>query len=113
MPETLITPRPGGGRAFRKEIWRRHRQAALRQWRRRHSFHMQEGDRNLASLLEMFLQMFREPFIVQRYLKDVRKGDKRFILIEGRARRRHQPRCRPSTIHARTCMWAGAPNKPI
>ena len=27
--------------------------------------------------------MFREPFIVQRYLKDVRKGDKRIILIDG------------------------------
>ena len=46
-------------------------------------FMMQEGDRNLASLLEMFQQMFREPFIVQRYLKDVRKGDKRIILIDG------------------------------
>ena len=31
----------------------------------------------------MFGQMFREPFIVQRYLKDVRKGDKRIILIDG------------------------------
>jgi glutathione synthase len=31
----------------------------------------------------MFEQMFREPFIVQRYLKDVRKGDKRIILIDG------------------------------
>ena len=27
--------------------------------------------------------LHREPFIVQRYLKDVRKGDKRIILIEG------------------------------
>ena len=27
--------------------------------------------------------MFREPYIVQRYLKEVRKGDKRIILIEG------------------------------
>ena len=42
-----------------------------------------KGSRNLASLLEMFAQMFREPFIVQRYLKDVRKGDKRIILIDG------------------------------
>jgi glutathione synthase len=33
----------------------------------------------------MFGQMFREPFIVQRYLKDVRKGDKRIILIDGEA----------------------------
>jgi glutathione synthase len=46
-------------------------------------FHLHEADRNLASLLEMFGQMFREPFIVQRYLKDVRKGDKRIILIDG------------------------------
>lgn len=46
-------------------------------------FHLHEADRNLASLLEMFQQMFREPFIVQRYLKDVRKGDKRIILIDG------------------------------
>ena len=27
--------------------------------------------------------MFREPFIVQRYLPDVRKGDKRIILVDG------------------------------
>ena len=32
------------------------------------------------------------PIIVQRYLKDVRKGDKRIILIDGEAGRRHQPR---------------------
>ena len=46
-------------------------------------FHLREDDRNLSALLEMFDQMFREPFIVQRYLKDVRKGDKRIILIDG------------------------------
>lgn len=46
-------------------------------------FHLTENDRNLTSLLEMFEQMFREPFIVQRYLKDVRAGDKRIILIDG------------------------------
>ncbi|TWG65550.1 glutathione synthase [Aminobacter sp. J44] len=46
-------------------------------------FHLPEADRNLSSLLEMFGQIFREPFIVQRYLKDVRKGDKRIILIDG------------------------------
>jgi glutathione synthase len=46
-------------------------------------FHLKDDDRNLASLLEMFDQMFREPFIVQRYLNDVRKGDKRIILIDG------------------------------
>jgi glutathione synthase len=48
-------------------------------------FHLRQDDRNLASLLEMFSQMFREPFIVQRYLPEVRKGDKRIILIDGEA----------------------------
>jgi glutathione synthase len=46
-------------------------------------FHLAEADRNLASLLEMFGQLFREPYIVQRYLKEVRNGDKRIILIDG------------------------------
>ncbi len=48
-------------------------------------FHIKPDDRNLASLLEMFTSISREPFIVQRYLKDVRKGDKRIILIDGKA----------------------------
>jgi glutathione synthase len=46
-------------------------------------FRIREGDENLASLLEMFGQMNREPVIVQKYLADVRKGDKRIILIDG------------------------------
>jgi glutathione synthase len=46
-------------------------------------FHLTSDDRNLTSLLEMFEQMYREPFIAQRYLKDVRSGDKRMILIDG------------------------------
>lgn len=82
MPETLITRDPGEVDAFRKEYGDiivkplyGNGGAGI--------FHLQEADRNLASLLELFLQMFREPFIVQRYLKDVRKGDKRIILIEG------------------------------
>jgi glutathione synthase len=31
----------------------------------------------------MFTQMFREPVIVQRYLPEVRQGDKRIILVDG------------------------------
>src|SRR5262249_11142683 len=29
--------------------------------------------------------VFREPFVVQRYLPEVRKGDKRIILVNGKA----------------------------
>ena len=82
MPETLITRDPAEVDAFRKEFGDiiikplyGNGGAGI--------FHLQEGDRNLASLLELFTQMFREPFIVQRYLKEVRGGDKRILLIEG------------------------------
>jgi glutathione synthetase len=40
-------------------------------------------DENLASLLEIFEDAFREPFVVQRYLPAVREGDKRIILVDG------------------------------
>ncbi|MGF6173072.1 glutathione synthase [Ensifer sp. 4252] len=46
-------------------------------------FHSARDDRNLSSLLEMFGQMFREPFIAQEYLPAVRKGDKRILLVDG------------------------------
>ncbi len=46
-------------------------------------FHSTRDDRNFTSLMEMFAQMFREPFIAQGYLPAVRKGDKRIILVDG------------------------------
>jgi glutathione synthase len=46
-------------------------------------FRLTEGDTNLGSLVEMFDEVFREPFIVQQYLPLVRAGDKRIILVDG------------------------------
>ena len=46
-------------------------------------FHITPQDRNLTSFFETFGLLYREPFIVQRYLKDVRQGDKRIILVDG------------------------------
>ena len=46
-------------------------------------FHITPNDENLGSLLEIFTQLYREPVIVQRYLPEVRQGDKRIILIDG------------------------------
>jgi glutathione synthase len=48
-------------------------------------FHVKPDDENLNALLELFTQLYREPVIVQRYLPDVRQGDKRIILIDGEA----------------------------
>jgi glutathione synthase len=47
-------------------------------------FHITPDDENLNALLEMFTQMFREPIIVQKYLPEVRQGDKRIILVDGK-----------------------------
>lgn len=46
-------------------------------------FLLRKDDQNLSSLLEMFGDLYREPYIAQQYLPDVRAGDKRIILIEG------------------------------
>ena len=46
-------------------------------------FHLRPGDDNLNSLLEMYALVHREPVMVQRYLPEVRQGDKRIILVEG------------------------------
>ncbi len=46
-------------------------------------FHLKPEDDNLNSLLEMFEGMSREPVMVQRYIPEVRQGDKRIILVDG------------------------------
>ena len=46
-------------------------------------FRVKPDDENLGALLEMFTQFYREPVIVQRYLPEVRQGDKRIILVDG------------------------------
>ena len=48
-------------------------------------FHVTPGDENLTALLEIFTDLFREPVIAQRYLPEVRQGDKRIILVDGKA----------------------------
>jgi glutathione synthase len=37
----------------------------------------------MGALMEMFTDKYREPIIVQRYLPEVREGDKRIILVDG------------------------------
>src|SRR3984957_12263991 len=46
-------------------------------------FRVKQDDENFGSLMEVFSLHYREPLIVQRYLSDVRKGDKRIILVDG------------------------------
>ncbi len=48
-------------------------------------FHITPDDENLNALLELFTSLYREPIIVQRYLPEIRQGDKRIILVDGEA----------------------------
>ena len=46
-------------------------------------FHVLPNDENFNSILEMFFCQNKEPLMIQEYLKDVRDGDKRIILLNG------------------------------
>jgi glutathione synthase len=46
-------------------------------------FRVKKDDENFNALLESFAAFYREPIVVQRYLPEIRKGDKRIILVDG------------------------------
>ena len=82
MPPTLITWDPEAVRAFRAE----HRDIIVKPLFGNGGagvFRIREDDENLASLLEMHWARSREPLMIQRYERAVRKGDKRIILVDG------------------------------
>ncbi|MGN6517628.1 MAG: glutathione synthase [Rhizomicrobium sp.] len=82
MPPTLITSDRAEIAAFRNE----HKDIILKPLYGNGGagvFRVREGDENLGSMLEMFTAFYREPVIVQRYVPEVRKGDKRIILVDG------------------------------
>jgi glutathione synthase len=47
-------------------------------------FHVTAADENFNALIELFTRLYREPIIVQRYIPEVRQGDKRIVLVDGR-----------------------------
>ena len=82
MPPTLLSLDPDEIRAF----WQEHGEIVLKPLFGNGGagvFHLRPGDDNLTSLLEMYASVYREPVMVQRYLPEVRLGDKRVILVEG------------------------------
>ncbi len=84
MPPTLISSDVRAIRAFREE----HKDIIIKPLFGNGGsgvFRLRPDDENFNSLLEMFSQRSREPVIAQRYLPEVRQGDKRIILIDGKA----------------------------
>jgi glutathione synthase len=83
MPPTLIARDPDEIRRFRKEqgdiiIKPLYGNGGAG------VFRLAGADENLGALLEIFATAYRgEPYVIQRYLPDVRHGDKRIILVDG------------------------------
>lgn len=84
MPPTLITRSEDEVKAFRAD----HGEIIVKPLYGNGGagvFHLRTDDSNLGSLMEMFLESSREPVMVQKFLPEVRQGDKRIILIDGKA----------------------------
>ncbi|WP_283776369.1 glutathione synthase [Stappia sp. WLB 29] len=82
MPETLITRDRAAIDAFRAEhgdiVMKPlfgHGGAAV--------FRITADDLNYGSLYDFFAATFREPWVIQRFLPAVSKGDKRILLVDG------------------------------
>lgn len=84
MPPTMITRRLDEIKAFRAE----HGDIIVKPLYGMGGdgvFYLKQGDSNLGSLHEMFMAGSREPVMVQKFLPEVRGGDKRIILVDGEA----------------------------
>ncbi|MGN6154221.1 MAG: glutathione synthase [Sphingomicrobium sp.] len=46
-------------------------------------FRIGSDGRNLASLIELFNRTYREPHVIQKFLPEIAKGDKRIVLVDG------------------------------
>jgi glutathione synthase len=82
MPPTLITRDLEAIKAFRAEqgdivmkpLYGKGGEAVFR---------LEREDLNFGSLYDMFSATFREQWVVQKFLPEVRDGDKRIILVDG------------------------------
>ncbi len=82
MPPTLITRSLAETRAFQA----RHGDIVVKPLHGNAGsavFKVAADGANLAALTELFGQVWREPFMVQAFLKEVSGGDKRIVLVDG------------------------------
>ena len=87
MPPTLITRRIEDVRDFMAEHAERYSGGVVVKPLHGNGgkavFRIGPDGANLSALVEMFLQTWPEPFMVQPFLPEVAEGDKRIVLIDG------------------------------
>ncbi len=82
MPPTLITYSHAEIKAFRAE----HKDIIVKPIYGNGGagvFHIVPDDENLNSLLDLLTATVREPLMVQRYVPEIKQGDKRIVLVDG------------------------------
>jgi glutathione synthase len=82
MPPTLITRSLAETRAFQAK----HGEIVVKPLHGNAGsavFHIGADGKNLAALTELFGTVWKEPFMVQAFLKSVAQGDKRIVLVDG------------------------------
>jgi len=82
MPPTLITRDLAEIKAFREE----HKDIVMKPLYGHGGgavFRITREDLNFGSLYDMFAVTFREQWVIQRFLPEVKDGDKRIILVDG------------------------------
>jgi glutathione synthase len=82
MPPTLLTRDLAEIKAFRAE----HKDIVMKPLYGHGGgavFRITHDDLNFGSLCDMFSVTFREQWVVQKFLPDVTKGDKRILLVDG------------------------------
>ncbi len=82
MPTTMVTRSLADAQAFRDE----HGDIVVKPLYGNAGsavFHIRRDDANLPALVELFSDVWREPFMVQKFLPDVSAGDKRIVLVDG------------------------------
>jgi glutathione synthase len=85
MPPTLITRDKAEIEAFRKE----HGEIVMKPLHGHGGasvFKVAREDANFGSLFDLFAATFKEAWVVQRFLPQVVKGDKRIVLVDGVAK---------------------------
>jgi glutathione synthase len=84
MPPTLISRDRAAIEAFRAE----HGDVVMKPLHGHGGasvFKVAPKDQNFGSLFDLFAATFREPWVTQRFLPAVAKGDKRIVLVDGEA----------------------------
>jgi glutathione synthase len=82
MPPTLVTRDKAEVAAFREE----HKDIVVKPLFGHGGsavFRLTSDDLNYGSLLDFFSTSFREPWMVQKFLPNVSKGDKRILMVDG------------------------------